>query len=531
MMPLLTPLSNWNPQFFREVKGRLKPRTVVMTVATSLLLQLVTLIYFWASLPAPKITYNRYCVSKQPYADCILDALGNPQINWQLWWTDLFQALSWLLPFVLLLAGVYMLIGDLAKEERRGTLNFIRLSPQTSRSILIGKLFGVPLLPLLGVVLAVPMHLWVGANAEITSAEVISIYLVTIAACCFFYTASVFYAFLGGAHGWLGAVAVFLSYTLFYSIWQSSSYAYTTEGFFRYLGQWYTVPIGHSLFTAVAFVVTTFAVATFWIWQSINRRFRNPNRVLIGKRQSYLMTLSFQLFIFGFVFREYPDFGYRPALADLMALTVINLFWFVVIIAALTPHRQTLLDWSRYRQHDESTVGRRAWRRALTRDLVWGEKSPALVAIALNLLIPVVLFTPWILTWHAWSKGSPQVTGLLTLAFSTLFLLICAALAQSMLFMKAKKRAVFAAAVLGALICLPPIAMLTFGAYPKPETAMLWIFSAFSFSALEFASMSAIAIGFLGHILVLTALTVRLTRQLKRAGESELKALMAHRAG
>ncbi|EKQ68710.1 hypothetical protein OsccyDRAFT_3257 [Leptolyngbyaceae cyanobacterium JSC-12] len=527
MIPnLLMTFSDWNPQFFREVKGRLKPRNIVITIASSLLVQSVILLYLWAALPSELTSYSRYCVGKDEYNwnKCVLDALGNVQINWQLWWFDLFQTLSWLMPFVVLVAGVYMLIGDLAKEERRGTLNFIRLSPQPSRSILMGKLLGVPLIPLLAVMLAVPLHSWAAINAGIPLAEFASIYLVTVAACCFLYTAAVFYAFLGGSHGWLGAIAVWFSYTIFFQIWQSSRSVEPDR--YLYLGQWYTIWIGYRLEWFVTFVVVTFAIATFWLWQSINRRFRNPSQVLLSKRQSYLMTLSFELFIFGFVFRDYPEWSIRNAFFDLTGLMVVNLFWFVLIITALTPHRQTLLDWARYRRDGESKTQRKRWQRTLVRDLVWGDKSPAMVAISLNLLIPVLLFMPWVATWNG---DNPRIAGFLSLIFSTSFLLICAAIAQLILFSKSRKRALFAAGTVGAIIFLPLISMGLLGVDPSSETVLLWLFSAMPIAALEYASFTTIAIGFLAHLSVLTLLVGRQTYLLRRAGESELKTLMAHR--
>ncbi|MDX2244411.1 MAG: hypothetical protein NW224_27365 [Leptolyngbyaceae cyanobacterium bins.302] len=518
--------SDWNPQFFREIKGRLKPRNVGLTVLTSLLIQSLILLYFWMALPGQKIASSRYCTGETEYSDwhrCLLNAMGYPKIDWQIWWFDIFQALSWLLPFVLLMAGVYMLIGDLGKEERRGTLNFIRLSPQTSRSILVGKLLGVPLIPWLGVALAIPLQVLTAFHAEVSLAEVGSIYLITIAACCFFYTAAVFYAFLGGAHGWLGAVIVWFSYSIVFQIWQASRYSKSNS--YLYFGEWFHIEIGQSLGLFVTFTITTLAIATFWNWLAINRRFRNPNQVLLSKRQSYWMTLSFQLFIFGFVFRTYPTWDYRNSFTDFSALMIVNLFWYLLMIAALTPHRQTLLDWARYRKDGAAKNQRKQWRRALLKDLLWGDKSPAIVAIALNLAIPIVLFTPWILSW---TDQSPKIVGF-SLIFNAAFLLICALIAQSILFGKSKRQAIVATGVMGAIIALPPIAMTMFGAYPQAKTSLLWLFSAFPFAAMEFASMSAIGFSLLAYLAVFTLLMVRQTRQLKKAGESELKALMAHR--
>jgi ABC-type Na+ efflux pump permease subunit len=58
----------------------------------------------------------------------------------------MFMSLSVFVLFIMLGVGTYMLISNLANEERRGTLNFIRLSPQSTLSVLGGKLLGVPIL-------------------------------------------------------------------------------------------------------------------------------------------------------------------------------------------------------------------------------------------------------------------------------------------------------------------------------------------------------------------------------------------------
>jgi len=58
---------------------------------------------------------------------CLVDNQGNFVINWQMWWLDLFTWLS-LIGIFALLVGTYLLISDLAHEERQDTLNFIRLT-------------------------------------------------------------------------------------------------------------------------------------------------------------------------------------------------------------------------------------------------------------------------------------------------------------------------------------------------------------------------------------------------------------------
>ncbi|WP_306297024.1 ABC transporter ATP-binding protein [Nostoc sp. C052] len=79
---------------------------------------------------------------------------------WRDSWENIFLTLSVIFIFTLLFTGTYLLISDLAKEETCGTLNFIRLSPQSETSILTGKLLGVPSLIYLTILVAVPLHLW-----------------------------------------------------------------------------------------------------------------------------------------------------------------------------------------------------------------------------------------------------------------------------------------------------------------------------------------------------------------------------------
>lgn len=547
MIPnLLLQATEWNPQLFREIKGRLKQRNLILTGGLSLLAQGIILLYFWMVLPSSETKYSRYFQGNDLYGynQQVLDALGNPVINWELWWSDMFQVFSWLLPFAMLMAGVYMLIDDLAKEERRGTLNFIRLSPQTSQNILVGKLLGVPIVPAIAVALAVPLHGLAAMQGGIPASEVLSIYLLTAGACTFFYTAAVFYAFFGGAHSWLGAIMVSLCYMMFFQIYQFSSRSYYPTDDYRYLGlgQWFYFWIGRNLAMAVGFALINFAIGTFWLWQSINRRFRNPNLTLVSKKHSYLITLCFEVMMFGFVFRD-NSYSYHRPTDDLGILSIFNMLWFSIMIAALTPHRQTLLDWARYRretQDGQNRWGKQIWNRSLVKDLVWGEKSPAMLAIVINLMIPAVLFAPWILSWAGTSyAGKPGTTYILRaiagLGMLTMFLLVAAALAQLLLFMKSKRRNIFAATILGALIIIPPLflAVLSSYAYSYSESVKIfWYFTAFGFIPLltEGAAFTTVCFTFLAHLAALTMLTNRMTHLLRKAGESEFKALTASKA-
>lgn len=193
MHKFIEPLGNWNPQLLRELKGRLKPSNILLTTAISVLGQFVIFMYFQTQLPNSinriADVYNKYCTgkplpnSKEPL--CLPDGLGNFVINWQLLSLDRFIYLSIIGILVLLLAGTYLLISDLAREQRRSTLNFIRLSPNSTLSILMGKLLGVPILIYLVAAVAVPFHLWVGLAAKIPLGQILSFYAVLAASCIF----------------------------------------------------------------------------------------------------------------------------------------------------------------------------------------------------------------------------------------------------------------------------------------------------------------------------------------------------------
>lgn len=528
-------LSGWNAQLFRELKGRLKPRNFLVTIAASLLTQLAVLLILWAQIPGSETYSSPYCTGKGGYRwfDCVnstgvalrslMDstpaAAANfvPVINWQLWWSDLFQTLSWMLPFIVLMAGVYMLIGDLAKEERRGTLNFIRLSPQTSQSVLLGKILGVPILVYLAVGLAIPLHLFSATAAEISGLEIISFYLITIATCAFFYTSSLLFAFLGGSQGWVGAVVIWVCYTFFFQIWQmqqsSSTSRYPAPNFY------FQMPINDSILLTLGFWLVTLGAATVWIWQAVNRRFRNPNLTLVSKRQAYLGTIGFEFWLLGFVLRDKPTYSH---LEDLLIAACCSFLWLMLLIAALSPHRQTLLDWARYRRQRRMQQGRSG--QATARDLIWGEKSPPLLAIAINLGLGIAIFLPWVLTWDV---PRQQFQALAVMGLGTVFTLVCAIIAQLALFAKTPRRGAIAATLIAAYIFLPPTLMGLLSMAPSFNTAIPWLFTAFAFTALEYVSSMAIVFSFLTQLSVFSLLALRLTQQLRKAGESESKALLA----
>jgi hypothetical protein len=553
-MPMINRLGDWNPQLFRELKGRLKFRNVALAASLSLLGQLLLVMSFVRQLPPsiiaidpPSLYYHRYCTGTQSWDQhpknylCLRDTFGNFTINWPHWWLDIFVWLSIIGMFALLVAGTYMLIGDQDMEERRGTLNFIRLSPRSAGTILLGKLLGVPVLLYLAGMLAIPLHWWAGIAAQIPPILIVSYYGVLLASCfCFYSTALLFgtvSSWLGGFQPWLGSgTLLFFLGIASKPISQNASdllnllspsttiasviWAMDSQNRFDFINdlsldklQWFDLPVGKGVGGTVALSLLIYGFLTYWIWQALLRRFPNPGATPLSKRQSYLLVAVAEILLLGF---ELQDSGKSN---DFVSLSSLNLLLFLGIIAALTPNRQALHDWARYR-HANLPARKGFWHNSLVRDLVWGEKSPALVAVAINLASATAVLVPWALCWE---YAFPS------LILGINFILIYAALAQLMLFVKTQKPAVWAVSSVGAAVLLPLIILNLL--FAGPETAVL-LFLAFpgfwSWEALKVApSATTVFAVFVAQWLVLLLLSVQLTRKLRRAGESASKALLA----
>ena len=571
--PGINKLGDFNPQLLRELKGRLKQRNVIIAAAISLLGQFLLLQYFQSLIPkAPETgeyTYKIYkhlCTgaSNGSYNgkefECIRDTYGNFVINWQQWWLNVFVILSVLAIGVLLVAGSYMLIADLAKEERQGTLNFIRLSPESTEKLLVGKLLGTPILLYLLVGLAVPLHLWAGLSAQVPLWEILGFYAVAIAFCVCFFSASLLYglvtSWLAGFQAWLasGSLAffAFLVYALTYnspidtplnwfrlfipfdvipSLTESSFYLYSTERELEKL-QWFFLPIGSSLAILFCFYLLNYGLWNYWIWQGIKRRFRNQNATIFSKSQSYLLTACFAVSSLGFGLPgyRYDSQSNETWLNDHIAwFCCLNLVLFSFLIAALSPQRQSLQDWSRYRRERAFEV-KKFWNTSLFQSLTWGEKSPALLAIALNLVIAITPLALFVITSNADSETKSNA--FLSLALLASLVMCYAILAQVMLFAKTRNPEIWAIGAVGAAVVLPPVILGLLSINPESSLGFLWLFTVGApivplYNLGSQLTMLTVCVGIIAQCSGLALLNFNFTRKLKKAGESETKALLS----
>ncbi|MEA5502957.1 hypothetical protein VB735_07535 [Halotia wernerae UHCC 0503] len=550
-------LGDWNPQLLRELKGRLKTRNLILATAISLLGQFVVFMYFQNQLPTKDILlYNsshKYCIGKIIYnsKECIGDEFGNVIINWQLWSLDAFTLLSIIGFFTLLIAGTYLLISDLANEERYDTLNFIRLSPQSPHSILWGKMLGVPILLYAAVLLAAPLHLWLGLVAHIPLTMLLSFYAIAIAASLFYYSGALLFglvgSWLGNFQAWLGSGAVlgFLMFTKqaivpdvaadtpfvvlrlinpYYLIPHpdvSSIFPSDNPNFTNF--HWFSIPLGSVFLITVCFGIVVYFIGVYFIWQSLQRCFRDPNATMLSKKQSYLLTTCFAIITLGCANWQKlgvsNSYSSHPLFENLSCLIFLNLWLFLYLIAALNPNRQSLQDWTRYRHISQH----KSWYHSkLIRDLIWGEKSPGTLAIAINAMIAIICLSVFILI--SGFNTDDKVNAFVSLFFCGSLAVIYAVIAQLLLLMKNQHRLFWATGGVGTVIVLPLVILGTLFSNIG-NNSFLWLFSIAAplvalFPSSYYTSTMAPFLAILGHCGILGLLVFQLTRKLRKVGES-----------
>lgn len=534
---LLDRLGDWNPQLVRELQGRLKPRSVALVTAVSILCQLLLMFVFWVELPEAGAKVSRYNPYGIPGPEGILAG-----IRWEVWWQDIFQTLNVILPAALILIGVYMLINDLATEEQRGTLNFIRLTPQSSQKILTGKLLGTPVLLYLALATALPLHIWAAQSGAVPINYLITFYLFTGAIALAFYTVALLLPVLGLNQAWLGAtlasMAVFPLSAVSFHLMET---ALKHQELFRVLSEagltqayWFFVPLGANFWLITGFFFLSFLVINYWVWQAVNRRFRNPNASAITKAQSYLIFAGLQVWLIGFVWSDF-DQSFSGEQLTWQLFSAAGIYYLFILmpmlalglLAAVSPSRQSLQDWARY-YHKNHVTQKGFWNRALVRELIWGEKSPVVIAMGINLGIVALCWMPWlaILMMKLGVNGPEMLQMLAGLTLTLSFILICAVVAQLVLFVKARKPSVWAIGSVVALVALPPMTLGILGLTPesRPE---FWLVTGFPFYSVFNTSITMTLVAVLAQGSILSVLGFRLVKKLQKVGASESKALMA----
>jgi hypothetical protein len=414
----------WNAQLFRELKGRLNPKNFILTLLGSFVGQALLMMTFFMRLPVnPKegaLDYSpnrEYCIPLS--GSCQLDNLNHVIINWSHWWTDILIALSWVISTVLVVGGLYFLVNDLRREETRGTLNFVRLSPQSAANVFIGKLLGVPILIYVAVASILPLQLIAGSNNfGVTNTLVFDGLWLTISA--LFYlgamllvtTTPVMPIGIALLAWWLqSTVGMIMQFTLSYN------------GVFAYPDHskdptWFYLPVFSSVTNTMLFAIFSCWLIAYAMWQMLCRRYLNPNDTLISKKQSYQLNGVLQLWLMGCAL---PLSLSTPHITDYI-LTVISSVQFIfafILISIIIPRRDVLQEWCQQTDLRLKKGLPRWWP-----DLIWDDRSPAVVAVAINLIMALTI---WVL-FGLMRSASPTILPVAGLMF--LVLLNCGIVAQ-----------------------------------------------------------------------------------------------------
>ncbi len=531
-----------NPQIFRELKERLTPRNMAIAVVGGLIVQGLVLLYFYGQIPIldPNLSLNteiqnNYCdfSSHHEYHDrdalCKLDGAGHFFINWQRWQADVFMCLSWILPFGLILGSVYMLVSDLIQEEKRGTLNFIRLSPQSAQQIFTGKILGVPILVYIATASILPLHLYLGCGAGGNILFLGSWYLAIGSLWFLLASGAVLYVLLGGSQAILTTLVV--SYPIWMPIVGINSFAWSTLNFDSYSNSsgavWFWIPIASNAILFDIFGTICYLIASYGVWQALERRYLNPTATIISKSQSYLANLCWQIGIAGFAIpalagnQEYDGSGMAwLAGIDFMALSLL--------IPMLLPSKQALKDWSRHRRERVTHQHRQFWQRELVQDLIHHDKSPALLAIALNIGTAMVVWIPVsiVMLFRNFSYGINTLAGI---GLGASVILIYTTIAHLGLFLNVKKRKLWITALVTGVILVPSLGawLLSTIHAPTELVSFLLLFSPFAAIGISQGAGVSIFAAFAAQVGIFAVLTHQLQRKLQISGRSQTQASIA----
>ncbi len=538
---LIDKVGDWNPQIFREFKQRLTSKNIGLAAGGSVLSQGFVWFYFNNQLPiidphSNEFINRNYCLQsniKLPPGEyyrepiCRLDAIGNPVIDWQEWWSDIFTALSWMLPLVLILGTVYLLVADLVQEEKRGTLNFIRLSPQSAKKIFIGKILGVPILVYLATALMLPFHLGAGTIAGASISLLSGWYLTVCAIWLLLSSAAVTYVLLGGVQAILTVMAV--AYPVGVPILAINHYAKDTidlnydslASALKNPIRWFGLPISSTPIWVDAFIIGSCMVGTYWVWQALERRYLNPTATAIGKLQSYQINLCLSIYLAGVAIPWQGNNAYTHR-SLIVAAIVCHFMMLFLQIPALLPSKQVLQDWSRYRREGITSQRRKFWQQ----DLVSDDKSPAILAIAINLGVAVVLWLPIVFISHV--DIGYGLKSIAALALGSSLILIYAAIAHLSLFVNFKQRNIALVGMLGATMSLPiAVALImTGGSTPTGIAGIILLFSPFAPVSIATLSGTTVFAAFVAQLAIFGVMTNSFRRKLQIIGRSQTKELL-----
>ena len=503
MSSFISRLGYLNPQFLRECRGRLQPRSIMAAIGLSVLFQL--LLCFGVT--------EGFAVGGRE------KMLG------------ICKVLASVIPYALFVLGGYYIVDDLTQEAKTGTLNFIRLSPRPAHEILLGKLVGSPILPSLLVLSAMPLFVVSGLLGGLSIWLLVSYFAVVTAGTVAVYIAAILVGLSSGESSLLkqrGVSAIsfagicLVAATPVFMLWNS-------------LVTWQTVPSGSMLFSdwgadslewfylslrdnslfSHLFVLGNLAIVSVLLWQIAVRKFRVPQATLLSKKISYIVVAYSNLVGLGFLFSNVLPVYDRGDVLILLYFCDIALFF--VLIFALAPTRQALLDWVSYQEMVQGRQRVADLKRQRWRSLLWADGSPSIVAIAINYVIVAAILV---------TQMNPDVLTGRAIAFTAVCLglsaLTYATVVQLMLSRRLRAPQVWAVGSVVLLAIVPPLVLLSLRLFPDRyagdgSAGHLWTFLGIPFLGDAATQVPPIVlVGLLGQLCFLGLLLSQLGMVLKR---------------
>jgi hypothetical protein len=157
---------------------------------------------------------------------------------------------------------------------------------------------------------------------------------------------------------------------------------------------WFYLPIANNIWLFYGFINLTFLVISHWLWVRIDRHYINPKSTSFTKQQSYWLNLNAQVWLFGFalpILTNYSNNTPDTVFSELVIFSGIGSFLTFISIPLIVPSKQSMQDWSRYRR-SHVTSAQQWWERDIVQDLLWHDRSPSVLAMAINLMIPAIIY-------------------------------------------------------------------------------------------------------------------------------------------
>jgi ABC-type transport system involved in cytochrome c biogenesis permease component len=448
-------IGDWNPQLLRELKSRVNWRNIIVTGLLSIGIQVSFLAYRSTLLPVDRVTdrrvYHEYCQINSD-AGCAADALGNPLINWQEWWAHVAMG-SGVIFVLMATVGAYFVASSFRQERELGTLDFLRLVPRSSATVLVGKLLGVPVLVYLAGICVLPLQLYAVHAAQISILTVLTWDLAMVGLTVMCYLSAALVTLRSHIIPIVLAIITSISSGVLVAIssrWYGDYYKESTL-------QWYGILLGNQPLTFLVLSTLT-CWGIYWLYRALERSYQQPNSPILSRTQSYLWSLNYHLFLLGFCV-IYKRHNYLPLfnisngkfthrLAFDLSLNAYSgggsydsifgnlppmfwsllLFWLLLTISLMLPNVRSMAEWAQ-----EQDLKPDWWK-----TMLWDDRSPAILAALVNIGIAIAVWSIPVAIAFPISRSS-IVTWLLASTIALIFAGIWSTIAHFRLFGRVSK--------------------------------------------------------------------------------------------